>query len=255
MQYLTPSILRSNAPAAQRLPQSDDKLLNTAAFLKHIGGMGYKPVFATQGTPHVDSDSALKSRHLVVAAKDNGQCLAILNSHTVWRRAWLGAGYSWGDPADEALFLLGAIVPLARWRGYDEPLTKLTGLQDGLRCVWDDLGDWRPEVHQVRWMGKKMASAAYFKGHRKPLLAAVHGGLASTATARTYMVQMYRRIIGGGLPPEPTGKFLPPRKLKPIISPDALMLASNAAFRAGVAALNKYRDGEFSFPAFRGTKG
>jgi hypothetical protein len=257
MQYLTPSDLRTAAPAAQKLPQSDDNLISTASFLRHMGGEGYKPVFAAQGTPHADSDTKLKSRHLVVTAYDDGTCIAILNSHTVWRRAWLGAGYSWGGTGDnDALFMLGAVVPLPRWRGFEEPLAKLVALQADVRHVINELGTWRPETHQVRWMGKKMASTAYFKGHRKPLVPALTHGLANTATGLTYVVQMYQRIVEGGLTPEPTGKFQPPRKLKPIIAPDALMLASNAAFLAGVAALKKYRAtarlGDIDFPTFRG---
>lgn len=253
MQYLTPSDLRSAAPATQKLPQSDDNLINTATFLRHIGEEGYKPVFAAQGTPHADSDTKLKSRHLVVSAKDGGTCIAILNSHTVWRRAWLGAGFALGSLAtDDVFFVLGAVVPLPRWRGFEEPLAKLVGFQDGLNRAKSALQTWRPATHEVRWLAKKMASTAYFKGHRKPMVPAVYGGLTEDVCMWDAMMAMRARMVDGGLPPEPTGKFQPPRKLKPIIAPDALMLASNAAFLAGTAALNKYRDGAVDLPAFRG---
>lgn len=254
MQYLTPSVLHKNAPATQRLPQSDDKLINTGAFLRHVGGMGYKPVYAAQGTPHVDSDTALKSRHLVVAAKDDGQSIAILNSHTVWRRAWLGAGYSWSEPhTDETFFMLGAVLPLPRWRGYEEPLDKLLGFQDPLKRAKNALQGWLGTLHEVRWVARKMASTAYFKGHRKPLVQGVYANLPFPVSMWDTVRIMHARMVRGGLPPEPEGKFLPPRKLKTIISPDALMLASNAAFLAGTAALNKYRDlASFEFSTFRG---
>ncbi len=251
MNYLTPSALREFAPAAHRQPQSDDKLINTGAFLRHIGTLGYKPVFAAQGTPHKDSDTELKSRHLVVAAKDNGQCLAILNSHTVWRRAWLGAGTHFGNGPG---FLLGAVVPLPRWKGYDAPLEKLLALQEPLNQASASLGAWRPTNHEVRWLAKRIASTAYFKDHRKPLVKGLYGDMNNdglTWTMRTAVYFMYRLIVEGGLSPEPTGKVTPPRKLKPIISPDALMLASSAAFQAGMAALNKYKGISTDFPAFR----
>lgn len=253
MNYLTPSALREFAPAAQRLPQSDDKLINTGRFLRHIDGLGYKPVFAAQGTPHKDSDTELKSRHLVVAAKANGECLAILNSHTIWRRAWLGAGFWYGGAGPGAHFLLGAVVPLPRWKGYEPPLEKLLALQFGLKTAHEALGAWRPTAHEVRWLGKKIASTAYFKDHRKPLVKALYEGIEKPETwsMRTVVFYMYRLIVEGGLPPEPAGKVIPPRKLKPIIAPDALMLASSASFQAGMAALNKYKGISTVFPAFR----
>lgn len=254
MNYLTPSALREFAPAAQRLPQSDDNLINTGRFLRHIDGLGYKPVFAAQGTPHKDSDTELKSRHLVVAAKPSGECLAILNSHTIWRRAWMGAGFWYGaaDAEPKSWFLLGAVVPLPRWKGYEPPLEKLLALQTSLKTAHEALGAWRPNIHEVRWLAKKIASTAYFKDHRKPLVRSLYEDLQSENwTMRSALFYMYRLAVEGGLPPEPNGRLKPLRKLKPIIAPDALMLASNATWQAGMAALNKYRDISTAFPAFR----
>ena len=257
MNYLTPSELRNFAPAAQRLPQSDDNLINTGRFLRHIDGLGYKPVYAAQGTPHKDSDTELKSRHLVVAAKSHGDCLAILNSHTVWRRAWMGVGFWYGSASEPsapgAHFLLGAVVPLPRWKGYEPPLEKLLALQSSLKAAHEALGTWRPTIHEVRWLAKQIASKAYFKGHRKPLVRALYEGIdqPETWSMRTVLFYMYRLVVDGGLTPEPNGRLKPLRKLKPIIAPDALMLASNATFQAGMAALNKYRGISTDFPAFR----
>jgi hypothetical protein len=249
MSYLTPTILREKAPAAQKLPKSEDALVDTSAFLRHIGQDGYRPVYAAQGKAHADVDAPEKGRHFIVAATADGEAYAILNSHTVYRRAWLAAGYCSGD----GVFLLGAVVPLPRWRGFSGPLQELGAYKDDLKKARNALTAWNPDAHGYRWLAKRIASTAYLQGH-KPASAkslTIDGGLNGFASLRETM----ERLLRGGLEPTPRKGFPMPRKVKPIRGPDALMQASNAVFRAGLLALVKYHQTEtaLNFPAYKRT--
>lgn len=250
MEYLTPSQLRKEAPAVARLAVRADNLIDTAAFLRHIDKLGYRPVAAVQGTSHSDEGKA-KGRHLAVAAKSDGSVLAILNSHTVWRRAWLGIGFRHGA-ASEGLFLLGAVVPLPRWRGFEEPLETLQTYSPALQEALTALGGWVPNIHQLRWMAKKLAVDAYLPGHRTPTPKALLAVCVAGQSGWGNLCDMHRAIMSGGLDPEPPGPAAPkPRRLKPILSPDGTMQAGNAAFQVGLAAMRKYNIGNHAFPAFR----
>lgn len=254
MNYLTPSELKTRAPAATKLPKSDESLVDTAAFLRHLERQGFRPVFAAQGNAHVDTDEPLKSRHLAVAAKPDGFAIAILNSHTVWRRAWMGAGFSYhGGPFVCGHFVLGVVVPLPRWRGFEQPLAKLLEYKTDLQDARAALQGWVPTIHQSRWLARKLASTAYLRGHRRPVATSLSD--VSRISVWADLINMLSQVRAGGLPPEAVASFKPPRKLKPIISPDALMHASNAAFNVGLAGLRKYKiaDTVFEFPKFRVT--
>lgn len=250
MQYLTPSDLRKLAPATQKMPQSDEKLIDTKAFLRHLERQGFWPVFGAQGTAHTDADEPLKSRHLAVAVDKTGFAVAILNSHSIWRRAWLGAGF-----AVAGHFVLGAVVPLPRWKGYADPLEALLAYKDTLKEAKAALEGWVLEDHQRRWLAKQFAATAYLKGHKQPaskgLVAYADG---ATNNAYGFLLLMLKAVREGGLAPEPVDSFRAGRKLKPIISPDALMQASNAAFTVGLAGLQKYKLGSYAFPTYANTK-
>ena len=58
------------------------------------------------------------------------------------------------------------------------------------------------------------------------------------------------------IPLEPANAVfgVPARKLKPIISPDALFQAANAAFTVGIRGLEKYKRGVYAFPAFSNSR-
>lgn len=248
MQYLTPQDLRKIAPATQKMPQSDENLVSTKAFLRKVEKLGFNPVFAAQGTAHADADQPLKSRHLVVAAKGEDFAVALLNSHSIWRRAWIGVGFI---PAP-GLFVLGAAVPLPRWRGLDEPLETALAMRDRLVEAELALRHWTPEDHQRRWLAKQFSSSAWLKGHKKPLPKAL---LVSPFTdAFNLITDFLSQARKGGLPPAPTNSFMPPRKLKPIIAPDALMHAACQTFQVGLRGLAKYKLGEFEFPAYTNSR-
>lgn len=251
MQYLTPSEIKKVAPAISKLPTemaTQENLIDTTVFLRHLETLGYRPITVVQGTPHADAKSHSRGRHLAVAANRHGEVIVILNSHTVWRRAWLGAGWTVGEVNGEPNFLIGAAVPLPRWRGFEEPLEALQGYQAGLRDVQDALWRWSPEIVQRRWMARYFAPRAYLPGHKTPipkeLLIGAHNGTGVLA-------YMLGRVRQGGLRPDshPVA-HLRPRKLKPIQSPDALFKASNAAFQTGIAAMAKYKIGTYAFPQF-----
>jgi len=249
MDYLTPTSLREKAPATQKLAKTSDALIDTSAFLRHIAQQGFKPVFAAQGKAHADVDSPEKGRHFVVAGHTDGSCYAILNSHTVYRRAWLGAGFYSGTT-----FIIGAVVPLPRWRGFADPLAELAGYKPGLEAAREALEGWRPDAYQQRWLAKKFASTAYLPGH-KPCW---YKSLSMTRTDLSGLSVLYLMmgaVMLGGLDPEPKQGFPRRRKVKPLKGPDAMMQASNAAFRTGLDAIRKYHltDTSLNFPSYKRT--
>ena len=250
MQYLTPNDLRKIAPATQKMPESDENLVSTKAFLRRVEKLGFQPIFAAQGTAHADADAPLKSRHLMVAADKSGFAVAILNSHSIWRRAWIGVGFAHAalTVALGAEFVIGAAVPLPRWRGFEEPLEtalSYTGELDKARAA---LEAWKPDVHQHRWLAKQFAASAWLTGHKQPLPKAFSEYIANETgfDSLSIMLQLAR---AGGLPPMPVDSFKAGRKLKPIIAPDALFHAASQTFQVGLRGLKKYKLGEFEFPA------
>jgi len=246
MQYLTATDLRKIAPATQKMPQSDENLVSTKAFLRRIDKLGFQPIFAAQGTPHTDADEPLKSRHLTVASNDDGFAIAILNSHSIWRRAWIGVGFC----LTNRLFMIGAAVPLPRWRGFDEPLETALSYKESLTEAKRVLEGWQLEDHQCRWLAKQFATSAWLKGHKQPLPKALSDPSIASGSAYGFLHLMLKVSREGGLPPAPTDRVVPGRKLKPIIAPDALMHAASQTFQVGLRGLIKYKLGTYAFPAF-----
>lgn len=248
MQYLTSQDLRKLAPATQKMPQSEENLVSTKAFLRRVEKMGFHPIFAAQGTAHADADAPLKSRHFVVASNKDDFAVALLNSHSIWRRAWIGVGFATG-PA----FMVGAAVPLPRWRGFEEPLETALAYKDTLVVTKKALSDWTLEDHQARWLAKQFAASAWLKGHKRPLTKSLlASGAGNSAYALLHVFLDSARK--GGLSPEPVDSFKPPRKLKPILSPDALMHAASQTFQVGLRGLAKYKLGNFAFPAYTNSR-
>lgn len=253
MQYLTPSEIKKVAPAISKLPTemaTQENLIDTTVFLRHLETLGYRPITVVQGTPHADAKSHSRGRHLAVTANRHGEVIVILNSHTVWRRAWLGAGRWVGVVGeDEPNFLIGAAVPLPRWRGFEEPLATLQGYQAGLREAYDALTGWDTDLNQRRWMARYFAPRAYLPGYKTPMPKELL--INTAAAAGGVLALMLRKVRMGGLRPESAPvAHVRPRKLKPIQSPDALFKASNAAFQTGIAAMAKYKIGTYAFPQF-----
>ena len=254
MQYLTPAQVRKVAPAISRRSADEINLVDTVLFLRHLASLGYMPCAAFQGTPHSDASAQSVGRHLAVTANRHGEVIAILNSHTVCRRAWLGAGHliGWTDRERRPDFMIGAVVPLPRWRGVEEPLEALQGYQVTLATAKDALDGWGTNIHQRRWMARNLAATAYLPGHKTPLPQELLVA-GDTALATTTLALMIQTIHKGNLLPDakPVGG-MKPRRLKPIQSPDALFKAANAAFQTGIAAMAKYKVANFAFPSFNG---
>lgn len=251
MQYLSPSEVRKTAPAISRLSPQDENLIDTSGFLHHVEELGYRPVEVIQGTPHADAESKTKGRHLAITANRAGDVLAILNSHTVWRRAWLGFGH-YLSVNDDGLstFLIGAVVPLQRWRGFTGPLDSVLNYKTSFLEAFHRLVDWRPEIHQMRWLAKQIARGAYLDGHKIPLARELWVP-GERYTAQTCLHYMLGKVREGGLLPDASGNgTYRPRKLKPVQSPDAVFKAANVAFQVGIAGLSKYNSEHYAFPAF-----
>jgi hypothetical protein len=250
MDYLTPQGLREKAPATQKLSKSSDALIDTSAFLRHVAQQGFRPIFAAQGKAHSDVDSPEKGRHFVVAGHPDGACYAILNSHTVYRRAWLGSGFYTGD-----VFLIGAVVPLPRWRGFEDPLAELVGYAQGLLAAKTALQAWQADTYQDRWLAKKFASTAYLAGHKPASYKAILASSEVRISGYASLIDMMASVMRGGLDAEPKPGFPRRRKVKPLKGPDAIMHAANAAFRTGLDAIRKYHltDTALNFPSYKRT--
>lgn len=237
MEYLTPSALIKVAPAAARLVIKTPGMLDTDAFLKFVGKeMGYRPVFAAQGTTHSDAKmTANRGRHLVVAADVAGNALALLNSHTVHRKAWMASGFVGNAGEGQTGFVVGAAVPLQRWRGVAPPLEILTSWQPSLLLARKALQTWKPTGPEVRAYAALFATEAYLPGHKAAHWEAFtdvdRGG-----SMYDIMFSMVARAVEGNLrPADPRGGQ--GRRVKPIKGPDALMRMANGAFRAAVLRL------------------
>jgi hypothetical protein len=232
MQYLTPAQLAKQAPATQRLREKSLTLLDTAVFLRRVEHeRGFLPVFAAQGTAHGDAHyGPTKGRHLVVAADRRGNALALLNSHTVHRKAWMGAGFV--AQGERPMFVIGAAIPVARWRGFDEPLAELDAWRPSLQDVRRALEEWTTFTgSDIRSYASEFSQAVYLPGH-KP--AAAHAFTDVTpANAYAMMFTMLGRVLDGNLPAADPAA----RRVKPIKGPDALMHAGNAAFNVAVDRL------------------
>lgn len=234
MEYLTPSALTKIAPAAARLPDKAPGMLDTDAFLKFVGReMGYKPVFAAQGTTHTDAAlSPARGRHLVVAAAPGGEAVALLNSHTVHRKAWMASGFVRCAP--EPVFVLGAAVAIQRWRGVEPPLAALAEWQPSLGLAKKALKEWEPSAADIRAFLKDFAPAAYLPGHKAAHWRAFDGPWSGTMY--DVMFDTVDQVLKGNLDPADPREGMG-RRVKPIKGPDALMHLANAAFRSAVGRL------------------
>ncbi len=254
MEYLTPSLLKQAAPAAQKLGDTSGTLIDTAAFLRNVEKRGFKPIFAAQGTPHGDSQhGANKGRHLVVVADKAGNAIALLNSHTVHRKAWLGAGFAMGV-GDEARFLIGPAFAIARWKGLDIPLDELQAYRPGLLAVKGKLEGWEMDTKTQNALARAFVESVYLPGHKTcsseslvPDWQTIDGWSAYAS-----LMHMMAQVMTGSLEAaEGSGV----RKVKPIRGPDALMHAACAAFAVGLDRMRaaKVTDMPFHFPRYQKT--
>lgn len=116
MKHLSARELYQLAPAARpRKNANAERLLDTAAWIREAGDQGYLPVFAMQGSSHKDAKrDAADGRHLVVCVKENGEAVALLNSHDRLMRIYAGAGWFINGE-----LLLAQSFPRKRVGGFD----------------------------------------------------------------------------------------------------------------------------------------
>jgi hypothetical protein len=228
MEYLTHNALLKSAPAAAKLTGKDDGLLDTDAFLKFmLQRHGQKPVLAVQGTGH--SDAKIKpqhGRHLIVTAGVGGFATALLNSHTVHRKAWMATGFV-RDVKGEPVFVAGAAVPLQRWRGVQPPYDGLATWDQTLALAKRALRDWEPSGSELKNFIRAFSSAVYLPGHRAVSPDAFEGPFP--ATMWDIMFGLADKVLDGDLP-SADGH----RRVKPIKGPDAILHLASATFRTAV---------------------
>lgn len=248
MNYLSLAELIKAAPAAKKLEKTVDGLIDTSAFVKFIGKrLNQHPVMAIQNPPHKDT-SKLKQReregrHLIVMANQMGNATMILNSHTVRRKAWLGAGFY--RSGERPSFLLGVAIPLHRWREYEAMITELERYRPLMNQARTEmiakvrqstLAGWWTDLPRV------VAQNAFMRGHNtvdpKELFEVKGDNLWDA------LFLMLDVIASGKL--QTAGSM---NRIKPLRGPDALMHAGNEVFRAGLS----WSGSSIALPPFRKT--
>lgn len=239
MEYLSPSSLRKAAPAVQKLPDPGT-LIDTSVFLKAIAKFDYRPVLAVQGTPHRDTGKKVaRGRHLIVSADPKGSALVLLNSHTILRSAWLGIGFA-RSVKDHVQFLIGAAMPISRWKGFEPPLMALMAYRGSLQAVKKGFEEWTPSSEVQATLAASVAKNAYL--HRACRAEELDPG---AVPAWEGMLEMFDKLRAGNMVAA-KGKY----KVKPIRGPDALFHAANAVFNAGLTLMpvKHYGGVELKFP-------
>lgn len=244
MTYLSPAELTRAAPAAQKMTIPKDGLIDTHGFVRYVEKhLNQRPVFAVQGKSHADKGYSItrrqkQGRHLVACANSNGVATVLLNSHTVRRKAWLGAGFWKGEQ-----LLVGTAVPMQRWRGYVPALEDLERYRPMLMTVRHTMRATGLSRGQLDDLADVVSGTAYLPGHNPispdELVKAGHANLYDT------LFGMLEMILRGNAPSADPLK----RKVKPVKGPDAVMQASNATFNAGLHLVGS----GLALPAYRKT--
>ena len=222
MTYLTKAQLLAAAPAtAPRTDAASAKLLDTSDWIRVMRSRGMQPVFAIQGTPHGDATEARPEdgRHLVVIT-DGSACLAafaLLNSHTKDRRCLMGVGVWNGSD-----FLIGASLPLQRWRGWSDRQERLGLRRPEIAVLCARLADWRPSPATIRSFVADVVPHAYERGQNLPASDVLADGLGGS------MLEVCFGLMGkfkaGNAPSARRGR----RNVKAMKRPDALFRAAKA---------------------------
>lgn len=241
MKHLSLDEVIALAPAAApRRNWETDGLLNTPDVLIDLRFAGFRPVFAMQGTAHSDANVAKErdGRHIVVCASRNNDALAVVNSHTKDRRAFLARGFV--DPLSRA-FLLGPVRAVQRWRGYRALLDLLLSerMQGDLNVVHARLLDWRPSRSTRVDIAARLARRLYLRGHNTPAAAA----LLRDSDDSMFAIGMTAvgRVFEGNLTPGKKNQ----RRIKRVRRPDAMLHAGAGA----LAALIKFAQDKGQLPA------
>jgi hypothetical protein len=234
MEHLSRRQLVKLAPGARRRwnAKRDHLLCTQGDFLDPIQPAGYEPVFALQGATHEDSSyDPEDGRHLVVAARPDGTCLTLLNSHCKLLRVWVGAGL-W-DGSDVLMY--GAL-PVQRWVGVENQLSKLDWRQHTLLSAARGLllrAQRSPEALRAA-TGAAISGGYLGRGlpARRALLEAA--SIPAHTDMLTFAFGLVRAARAGNL--EPSGLSKERRNIQGIRRPDALQVFSLAAFKAALRA-------------------
>lgn len=221
MTYLTKAQLLAAAPAtAPRTDAASAKLLDTSEWVRAMRTLGMLPVFAVQGTPHGDATEARPEdgRHLVVITDGSAnKAFALLNSHTKDRRCLMGVGVWNGSD-----FLIGASLPLQRWRGWSDRQERLSLRRPEIAVLCARLADWRPSPATIRSFVADVVPHAYERGQNLPASDVLADGLGGT------MLEVCFGLMGkfkaGNAPSARRGR----RNVKAMKRPDALFRAAKA---------------------------
>ena len=221
MTYLTKAQLLAAAPAtAPRTDAETGKLLDTSEWVRIMRSRGMQPVFAIQGTPHGDAEEARPEdgRHLVVITDGSAnKAFMLLNSHTKDRRCLMGVGVWNGSD-----FLIGASLPLQRWRGWSDRQNRLGLRRPEIAVLCARLADWRPSPATVRSFVADVIPHAYEKGQNLPASDVLAEGLGGS------MLEVCFGLMGkfraGNVASARRGR----RNVKAMKRPDALFRAAKA---------------------------
>ena len=221
MTHLTKAQLLAAAPAAApRTDAETGKLLDTSEWIRTMRTRGMQPVFAIQGTPHGDATEARPEdgRHLVVITDGSvNKAFMLLNSHTKDRRCLMGVGVWNGSD-----FLIGASLPLQRWRGWSDRQNRLGLRRPEIAVLCARLADWRPSPATVRSFVADVIPHAYEKGQNLPASDVLAEGLGGS------MLEVCFGLMGkfkaGNVASARRGR----RNVKAMKRPDALFRAAKA---------------------------
>ena len=221
MTYLTKAQLLAAAPAtAPRTDAETGKLLDTSEWVRAMRPLGMLPVFAVQGTPHGDATEARPEdgRHLVVITDGSAnKAFMLLNSHTKDRRCLMGVGVWNGSD-----FLIGASLPLQRWRGWSDRQNRLGLRRPEIAVLCARLADWRPSPATIRSFVADVIPHAYERGQNLPASDVLADGLGGSMLDVCF--GLMGRFRAGNVASARRGR----RNVKAMKRPDALFRAAKA---------------------------
>lgn len=243
MEYMTPNqVARLIPPRPAKKKTTAIGLIDTRAWIRHVGRVRFRPIFATQGSPHSDAIVAKgRNRHLVVCAGPNSRALILLNGHVTHRRAWLGLGI-----AKDNLFLAAAVIPMQRWKDLSERMSDLLAWQTVVQPVTETMKSYQPSVSDLQRLAASVAQRAYLPGNKTAKASALY--VEEGTTLRDACFEMFGRILKGNIEAS-TGT----RKLKGLKGPDAILYASNAIWTEAVDLLyrrNKLTGPHVPYPSY-----
>lgn len=239
MKFLTPSQVLKQASGARSLTQTEaaEGLFNTQLFIHLVDKTyGMKPVMAVQGTSHKDSRAGelSQSKHLIGVAKAGGAAIFLLNSHTPRRRTWIASGFVRQRKGDNYA-LIGAALPVQRWRGIDQALDDLARHHHEVNRARRAMLDFEVSADDIDHVAQSVLKQAFMPGHKAATSDVVHYNGRPGISLIDVAFGSVKMLQEPGLKIEGTG-----RRMKPLTGPDALFYAGNAIFEIALRRLDKY---------------